>query len=166
MQKAIERREAWKEDTGRIRELMHVMLNDDTYTSLQAISALGAIGTPAIGPLVETLLAVDSDARWTVAMALARTGPEAVEPLIGVVLVADDAIKNPAIWALAEIGDQRAVEPLVGTLRTSQSECCRALTAAALLKLGDPAGIAEVEKEFEQAGEAFTGLAMEAFEGT
>jgi hypothetical protein len=91
---------------------------------------------------------------------------ETVEPLIGVVLVADDEIKNPAIWALAEIGDPRAVDPLVGALRTSQSEWCRALTAAALLKLGDPAGIAEVEKEFEQAGEAFTGLAMEAFEGT
>ena len=81
-------------------------------------------------------------------------------------LVADDEIKNPAIWALAEIGDPRAVDPLVGALRTSQAEWCRALTAAALLKLGDPAGSAEVEKEFEQAGEAFTGLAMEAFEGT
>ncbi|WP_332448585.1 HEAT repeat domain-containing protein [Methanoculleus sp.] len=166
MQKTIERREVKEAETGRVRELMHVMLNADTYTSLQAISALGAIGAPAIGPLVETLLAVDSDARWTVAMALARTGVEAVEPLIGVVLVADDDIKNPAIWALAEIGDPRAVEPLVGTLRTSQSECCRALTAAALLKLGDPAGVAEVERAFEQSGEAFTGLAMEAYEGT
>lgn len=166
MQKTIEKRETWEEGNAETRELMYALLNGDTYTSLQAISALGAMGAPAVGPLVRALLAVDNDARWTVAMALARAGPEAVEPLIGVVLVADDAIKNPAIWALAEIGDQRAVEPLVGTLRTSQSECCRALTAAALLKLGDPAGIAEVEKEFEQAGEAFTGLAMEAFEGT
>lgn len=99
-------------------------------------------------------------------MALARAGAEAVEPLVGVVLVADDEIKNPAIWALAEIGDPRAVDPLVGTLRTSRSECCRALTAAALLKLGDPVGIAEVEKAFEQSGEKFAGLAMEAFEGT
>lgn len=93
---------------------MHVMLNADTYTGLQAIIALGA---------------------------------EAVEPV-------------------AEIGDPRAVDPLVGVLRTSQSECCRALTAAALLKLGDPAGIAEVEKAFEQSDEAFTGLAMVAYEGT
>jgi len=115
---------------------------------------------------VQALLAADSDARWTVAMALARTGAEAVEPLIGLLLVVDDELKNPAVWALAEIGDPRAVDPLVGVLRTSQSECCRALTAAALLKLGDPAGIAEVEKAFEQLGEAFTGLAMEAYEGT
>jgi len=166
MQKTIERREVKERDTAQVQELMHAMLNADTYTSLRAISALGAMGAPAIGPLVQTLLAVDSDARWTVAMALARAGTEAVEPLVGVVLVADDEIKNPAIWALAEIGDPRAVDPLVGILRTSQSECCRALTAAALLKLGDPAGIAEVKEAFAQSGERFAGLAMEAFEGT
>ncbi|BBL67006.1 HEAT repeat domain-containing protein [Methanoculleus chikugoensis] len=166
MQKTIERREAQEEGNAETRELMYAMLNGDTYTSLQAIGALGAMGAPAVGPLVRALLAVDSDARWVVAMALARAGTEAVEPLIGVVLVADDGIKNPAIWALAEIGDQRAVDPLVGALRTSRSECCRALTAAALLKLGDPAGIAEVEKEFERSGAGFRGLAMEAFEGT
>jgi HEAT repeat protein len=166
MQKTIERREVREEDNTETRELMYALLNGDTYTSLQAISALGAMGAPTVGPLVRTLLAVDSDARWSVAMALARAGTDAVEPLVGVVLTADDEVKNPAIWALAEIGDPRAVEPLVGTLRTSRSECCRALTAAALLKLGDPAGIAEVEKTFEQSGEGFRGLSMEAFEGT
>ncbi len=166
MQKTIERKEVEGEDTVQVRELMHAMLNADTYTSLQAVSALGTIGAPAVGPLVQALLSVDSDARWTVAMALARAGAEAVEPLVEVVRVADDDIKNPAIWALAEIGDPRAVDPLVGTLRTSRSECCRALTAAALLKLGDPAGIAEVQKVFEQSGERFAGLAMEAYEGT
>jgi len=166
MQKTIERREVQEETTAEVRELVHVMLNADTYTSLQAISTLGAIGAPAVGPLVETLLAAGSDARWTVAMALARTGEPAVEPLIGVVLVADDELKNPAIWALAEIGDPRAVNPLVGTLKSGQSECCRALTAAALLKLGDPAGIAEVWKVFDREGEPFRGLAMEVLEGT
>jgi HEAT repeat protein len=166
MQKTIEKAEVKEGETPEVRELMHVMLNADTYTSLQAVNNIAAIGPPAVGPLVQALLAVDSDARWTVAMALARAGAEAVEPLIGVVLVADDEIKNPAIWALAEIGDPRAVDPLVGTLRTSRSECCRALTAAALLKLGDPAGIAEVEKTFEQLGVEFRGLAMEALEGT
>lgn len=166
MQKTIEKREVWEEGNAETRELMYALLNGDTYTSLQAISALGALGAPAVGPLVRALLAVDSNARWTVAMALARTGREAVEPLIEVVLGSDDAIKNPAIWALAEIGDQRAVDPLVGTLRTSQSECCRALTAAALLKLGDPAGIAEVERAFERFGRQFEDHTMEAFEGT
>ena len=165
MQKAIERRGVQEENTE-IRELVYTMLTADTYSSLQAINVLGTIGAPAVGPLVRVLLASNSDARWIAAMALARTGTPAVEPLIGVVLTADDEIKNPAIWALAEIGDRRAVNPLVGTLRTSRSECCRALTAAALLKLGDPAGIAEVEREFERSGEELRDIAMEAFEGT
>ena len=41
MQKTIERREETEESTAEVRELMHVMLNADTYTSLQAVSALG-----------------------------------------------------------------------------------------------------------------------------
>ena len=164
MQKTIAKREA--KDATRVRELIQVMLNADTYTSLKAIADLGEIGAPAVGPLVQTLLSTESNARWTVAMALARLGAEAVEQLVGVVLVTDDEIKNPAIWALAEIGDPRAVSPLVETLQTSKSECCRALTAAALLKLGDPAGIAEVERAFERFGRQFEDHTMEAFEGT
>ena len=156
MQEMIERGMVKVEDSARVRELMHTMLNGDVYTSLQAVGNLGAIGAPAVGPLMQALLAADSNTRWTMAMALARTGAEAVEPLIGLLLVADDELKNPAVWALAE----------VGVLRTSQSECCRALTAAALLKQGDPGGVAEVERVFELSGEAFTGLAMEAYEGT
>jgi hypothetical protein len=42
----------------------------------------------------------------------------------------------------------------------------RAPTPAALLKLSDPAGVAEVKKAFEQSDEKFAGFAMEAFEGT
>ena len=53
MQKTIERREVQEETTAEVRELVHVMLNADTYASLQAISTLGAIGAPAVGPLVE-----------------------------------------------------------------------------------------------------------------
>lgn len=166
MQKIIEKMEAREEDVAEVRELMHAMLNGDTYTSMQAIIALGAIGAPVVVPLMEALAAVDSDARWVVAMALARVGEGAVESLIEVVRTADEAVMNPAAWALAEIGDPRAVDPLVAELRGGRSECCRALTAAALLKLGDPVGIAEVEDVFDLLGTGFEGLAMEAYEGT
>ncbi len=166
MQTTIKRGDAQEENTREVQNLMHTMLNADTYTGLQAINALGAIGAPAVGPLMRALFVAGSDARWTVAMALARIGAPAVDPLIGVVLAADDDLKNPAIWALAEIGDPRAVNPLIDTLRTIQPEICRILTAAALLKLGDPAGVAEVQRTFEREGEPFTGLTMEALEGT
>ena len=166
MQEIIHKRAAEEENVAEVRELMHVMLNGDTYTSLQAINALGAIGAPAVGPLMKALTAVDSDARWVVAMALARVGTGAVEPLIGIVETADDALTNPAVWALAEIGDPRAVDPLVAVLQENRPKCCRILTAAALLKLGDPAGIAKVQDAFDRLGERFAGLAMEAYEGT
>jgi len=167
MQKTIERREAQEEGNAETRELMYAMLNGDTYTSLQASKALGAVGAPAVGPLMRALTAVDSDARWVVAMALARVGNDAVEPLIGVVETADDAITNPAAWALAEIGDPRAVDPLIAVLRDNlRSACCRALSAAALLKLGDPTGIARVQEAFDLLGEEFADLAMVAYEGT
>jgi HEAT repeat protein len=167
MQEIIYKREVEEEKVAEIRELMHVMLNGDTYTSLQASKALGAVGAPAVGPLMRALTAVDSDARWVVAMALARVGNDAVEPLIGVVETADDAITNPAAWALAEIGDPRAVDPLIAVLRDNlRSACCRALSAAALLKLGDPTGIARVQEAFDLLGEEFADLAMVAYEGT
>jgi HEAT repeat protein len=165
MQEIIHKKEV-ERDVAKVRELMHVMLNGDTYTSLQASKALGAVGAPAVGPLMRALTAVDSDARWVVAMALARVGNDAVEPLIGVVETADDAITNPAAWALAEIGDPRAVDPLIAVLRENRSECCRALAAAALLKLGDPAGIARVQEAFDLLGEDFADLVMVAYEGT
>ena len=56
MQKTIERREAQEEGNAETRELMYAMLNGDTYTSLQAISALGAMGAPAVEPLVRAAL--------------------------------------------------------------------------------------------------------------
>ena len=166
MQEIIHKKEV-ERDVAEVRELMHVMLNGDIYTSLQASKALGTVGAPAVGPLMRALNAVDSDTRWVVAMALARVGNDAVEPLIGVVETADDGITNPAAWALAEIGDPRAVDPLVAVLRDNhRSECCRALTAAALLKLGDPTGIARVQEAFDLLGEEFADLAMVAYEGT
>jgi len=164
MQEIVQKR---GETSTEVRELMHTMLTGDTYTGLQAIKALGAIGVPAIGPLMEALTAADSNARWIVAMALARVGSDATEPLIEIVRTADDTVTDPAVWALAEIGDSRAVGPLVAVLQDDhRSGCCRALTAAALLKLGDSVGIARVQEAFDLSGEGFAGIAMEAYEGT
>ncbi|NLM29020.1 MAG: HEAT repeat domain-containing protein [Methanomicrobiales archaeon] len=166
MQEIIQTKREGEETPTEVRELMHVMLTGDTYTGLRAIKAIGDIGAPAVGPLMQALTAVDDDARWTVAMALARIGNGAMEPLIEIIRTAEDGITNPAVWALGEIGDPGVVDPLVTVLQDShRSECCRCLTAAALLKLGDPAGIARVREAFDLSGEEFAGIAMEAYEG-
>jgi HEAT repeat protein len=128
--------------------LIERVVNGNIYSSLQAACELKKVGAPAVGPLMDLL--IDSGtikARWRVAMALAKVGEPAIDDLITIVKMDDDSIKNPAVWVLAEIGDTRAVNPLIDTMRCSTTESCRALTAAALLKIGDPGGVAAVEDE-------------------
>ncbi len=153
-------------DRRDVATLLETLLNGDTYSSLQAAAALGNVGSGVEDSLLALLTDGEAAHRWTVAMALSRVGTPAVDGLIAVAATENDAIRNPAIWALAEIGDTRAVEPLTAILRENRSECCRALTAAALLKIGDPAGVAAVEEEIAIGGDAFEGLVLEAYEGT
>ncbi|WP_342678119.1 HEAT repeat domain-containing protein [Methanofollis sp. UBA420] len=147
--------------------LLDVVQNGDIASSLRAMNDLRAVGDEAVGPLVASLREGTGAGRWRAAMALARLGQNAVDPLITVATGGGgDGVTNPAIWALADIGDQKAVPHLIDLLRREQSVCCRVLTAAALLKLGDPAGIAEVNRQYAEHGEDYQGMVMEAFEGT
>jgi HEAT repeat protein len=146
--------------------LMENLLYGDTYGSLQAAGALGKIGAPAVAPLVQTLTHSGATARWNVAMALASVGTPAVDALIEVVNTQEDPVRNPAIWALGRIGDPRAVEPLIAAVKTGKTESCRGLAAAALLKLGYPAGVAAVEEELRLADGTVRGIVLEAVEGT
>ncbi|MBN1195747.1 MAG: HEAT repeat domain-containing protein [Methanomicrobiaceae archaeon] len=156
-------KEPEQQDVG---ALVEALLGKGTYNSLQAAAALGRIGAPAVDPLVRTFADTGTNARWRVAMALARVGTPAVEALIDVVNTQEDSARHPAVWALAEIGDQRAVEPLIAALKTGRTECCRALSAAALLKLGHPDGVTAVEDEFLSGDEIFRDVVYEAQEGT
>lgn len=155
-----------QQEQREIAALVETLLNGNTYGRLQAAEALGEIGEPSVRPLVRALIARNTHARWNIAMALARVGTPAVEPLITVVNTQDDAVRSPAVWALAEIGDTRAVEAMIAAMKNGRSECCRALSAAALLKLGHPAGVAAVEKELLSAHQTFQELVFEALEGT
>ncbi|MDE4907687.1 HEAT repeat domain-containing protein [Methanogenium marinum] len=158
--------EVQKETGNRVSQLTDVLLGNDTYRSLQAMDSLSEIGMPAVAPLMELLTTGNNNVRWRSAMALARVGTHSVEPLIEVATTRDESIRNPAIWALAEIGTPKAVEPLVSIMQKEESECCRILTAAALLKINDPAGIDAVNREYERFGEEFRGRVTEAFVGS
>lgn len=54
----------------------------------------------------------------------------------------------PAIWALGEIGDRRAIPYLMQILGNGRSPCERAAAAVALLKLDDPEGIRMVHRYY------------------
>jgi HEAT repeat protein len=146
--------------------LLDVVQHGDIASSLRAMNELRAVGAGAVGPLVASLKEGDGAARWRAAMALARLGQTAVDPLIAAAADGRDGVTNPAVWALAEIGDRKAVPHLIDLLRREQSVCCRVLTAAALLKIGDPAGIAEVNRQYAEHGEDYEGMVREALEGT
>lgn len=136
------------------------------YGGFAAMHSLGAVGEPAVPPLMELLTGADHNVRWRSAMALARVGAPSVDPLIEVAAAREESIKNPAIWALAEIGDERAVGPLIVIMREEPSDCCRAMTAAALIKLGAPAGVKAAHDECDRSGEDFRGLVREAYWGS
>lgn len=147
--------------------LLDVVQNGDITSSLRAMNELRAVGNVAVGPLVASLRDGTGEERWRAAMALARLGQTAVNPLIAVASGSGgDGVTNAAVWALAEIGDRKAVPHLIDLLRREQSVCCRVLTAAALLKIGDPAGIDEVNRQYAEHGEDYEAMVMEAFEGT
>lgn len=54
----------------------------------------------------------------------------------------------PAIWALGEIGDRRAIPYLMQILGNGRSSCIRAAAAVALLKIDDPEGIRMVHRYY------------------
>ena len=149
-----------------VTRLLKTLQGSNTYRSLQAMESLKEIGEPAVSPLIGLLTNEENTARWRSAMALARVGTYSVEPLIQVATHKDESIRNPAIWALAEIGSEKAVEPLIRIMQEEESECCRVLTAAALLKINDPVGNDAVQKEYERFGEEFRGMVDEAYSGS
>lgn len=158
--------ELQKQTGNRVDQLVDVLLGNDTYRSLQAMEELRVIGMPAVAPLVELLTTGDQNVRWRSAMALARVGEYSVEPLIDIAATRDVSIRNPAIWALAEIKSPKAVQPLINVMQKEESECCRILTAAALLKIDDPEGIEAVQRVIERSGEVFQGRVTEALVGS
>jgi HEAT repeat protein len=149
-----------------VEQLMGVLIRGSAYKKLQAARDLGKIGVPAVPRLIEGLNDEDPQVRWRAAIALGAMGGPAVDPLISVLESSPSAARIPAAWAAAEIGDARAVDPLVGVMTADPSECCRVMAAAALLKLGDEKGVDSVREECTKKGEDFTGQVLEAYWGT
>jgi HEAT repeat protein len=149
-----------------IDQLMGVLLRGSSYKKVQAARNLGKIGHKAVPRLIDSLNDEDSQVRWRAAIALGAMGQAAVDPLIRVLESSPAAARIPAAWAAAEIGDAKAVDPLVRVMCTDASECCQVMAAAALLKLGDPKGVDSVREECNKRGGDFTGQVLEAYWGT
>jgi len=147
---------------------MHVksLMQRDIYHSLMEATELGKIGAPAVGPLMDELASENTTARWRAMMGLARVGRPAVPALMDALKRDDEQLRTAAVWALAEIGDETCVDSLIETLNSSSSESCQALTAAALLKIHTPAGVAAVERKMQAADKEFQDTVSVALYGT
>ena len=101
-----------------LNTLINNLKDGDWHVRKEAARLLGEIKDPCtIGPLIIALKDKDSDVRWSAAAALVKIGTPAVEPLIGVLKEKDWHGREEAAWALGEIKDPRAVEPLVVALK-------------------------------------------------
>ncbi len=152
---------------ARAAEPLVAALNDSVSdVSRAAIEALARIGQPATEALVAALTKDSSfsRAKWEVVEALdkigwqpgreesgaaywvakqnwnecVRVGSTAVEPLISVLAHSHNQARKAAADALGQIGDARAVEPLIVALKDREIRQCGAVEDA-LVKIGGPA---------------------------
>ncbi|HLZ69825.1 MAG TPA: HEAT repeat domain-containing protein [Dehalococcoidia bacterium] len=84
----------------------------------EAVSALAAIGEPAVPPLIAELRGGSAWARWHAARALGSVGDErAIQPLVGALNDGDGGVRWQAARALSRFGSA-ALDPLLRALCT------------------------------------------------
>ena len=108
----------------------------------EAAQALGKIKDPRIvGPLLEALNDRNTRVREAAAKSLKEVGEPAVELLIASLRDENQDVCFKAIVILGEIGDSRAVEPLVGVLKNFELWALRFEAARSLGMIKDPRAI-------------------------
>jgi HEAT repeat protein len=101
-----------------------------------AARELGRLGDPrAVKPLA-ALLPV-AEVNQSAAEALTKLGAKSVDALVNVLKSEDAAARRLATTALAEIGDKRAVEPLIEVMQNDNEYSVRTAAARALGELKD-----------------------------
>jgi HEAT repeat protein len=121
-------------DARAIAPLMAALRKTNDGASEAAVGALARIGAPAVGLLVAALKDWDDRLCERAAGALVKVGAPAVEPLIAALKDWDDRLRERAAGALGQIGDARAVEPLIAKLG-SCNWSVRNAAAKSLVKL-------------------------------
>lgn len=107
-------------------------------------SSLGAVlpklGTPVIEPLLQAVESGEvSILQYEVQDIIVRIGPPAVEPLITFSGSDQYGVADCAILALGDIGDPRAVSPLIEILKGNGKDQHYDAALSALGQLGEPA---------------------------
>jgi len=142
--------------TSKLCILTNALHGDSLQTRMAAVPALVAFGANAVESLCHKMLNDDNDeVRWRAGLALGMmrlNEDECLDPLIEA-LYHDpvDLVRDSAAWALGEIGDQRALEPLLTALNDG-NEQSPVLAAYALAKFG-AVGIAALQTVVEESAD-------------
>ena len=131
-------------DTRAVEPLMAFLKQDEYENRDAAATALGRIGdVRIITPLIASVRGTfDVMSKFTtmqgVASALARLGTPAFDALITGLSDQDNRVREMSAYALGELRDARAVEPLIGALTDSDNySSIRMAAAVALGQIGD-----------------------------
>jgi hypothetical protein len=106
------------------------------FSLLSGLAYLCGCGEPTIDELIQDLS--DSDREYDARWALVEIGEPAVEPLIAALDDGNSEIRSWAMWCLGEIGDPRAVEPLI-TILHDEKKYWWGTAKSSLIEIGAPA---------------------------
>jgi len=123
----------------------------DRATRRLAAQVLDSIGRPA-DPETQVWYAIAKE-RWSHA---GEVGPVALEPLLASLREEEDELERAGLaYTLGEMGDPRAVEPLIAILQDrAEDQKARHSAAEALRKIGDPRALAPLNAVLQdRAGE-------------
>jgi HEAT repeat protein len=116
--------------------------------------ALGALGPPAVRPLLQLLGSEDKEPRRWAACALgAIKDPQATDRLIETLEDNRSEVRKAAALALGEIGDSRALQSLIKAIANRDLETRRA-AAEALGSIGSESAADALEKALADQSEA------------
>lgn len=106
---------------------------------LNAAKLLGVLNNPkAIDSLILTLRDSNKLVRREASTSLSRLGAEAVDPLIAILNDEDWRVRGAAAWALGNLNDEKAIEPLEELLEDESAFVSSgAKNAIANIKKGD-----------------------------
>lgn len=119
--------------------LVEALTSVDQQQFVEAREAIVAIGDAAIPALIEAVQTATSDRdRWRVLLTLtAIGGPKIVPVMIDHLRSTSNAIRALAAQFLGQIGDRRAIDPMIEVLNEADDCCSPLWIINALGKLGD-----------------------------
>ncbi len=122
-----------------VEPFIQALKEKDRYVRREAAFALGEIGdVRAVEPLIQSLEDEDLEVRFEATDALEKIREPAVDLLLRALKVGNKDVRRLVAWILGEIGDSRAIKPLIQALNDEDSDV-QWRAAEALVKIGEPA---------------------------